>query len=148
MERFSPFPKVNSSRGAPMGRFGADIDPDTPFESLCVAGPAYEYDCGGAYWGLGSAPVWAVWMRGKGREGVSYVRATCFRLGGCKLGTMMRLGSSTGSGSSASHPIGSSGANTGAIVRPHPRQTLSSGLQLGTSVTWLTMPLSTRTIIG
>ena len=44
---------------------------------LCVAGPAGEYDSGGAYWGSGGSegPVWAVWERGRGREGVVYVRA-------------------------------------------------------------------------
>ena len=80
MQRFNPFPKVNGSRGAPMGRMSANLglDPenDRP-EALGVAGPAYEYDSGGAYWGLpaGDGPVWAVWRKGKGREGVEYVRA-------------------------------------------------------------------------
>lgn len=76
--RFNPFPKLNSSRGAPMGRCSDTIgDETTPIESLCVAGPAGEYDSGGAYWGYGgrSGPVWAVWVRGKGPDGVAYVRA-------------------------------------------------------------------------
>jgi hypothetical protein len=75
--RFNPFPRVNSTYGAPMGRHGAAIDPDTAPERLAVAGPAGEYDSGGAYWGNGGreGPVWAVWERGKGREGVAYVRA-------------------------------------------------------------------------
>ena len=75
-QRFNPFPRVNGAYGAPMGRrstvqaFESDAD-------LCVAGPAYEYDAGGAYWGDGGndGPVWAVWERGKGRDGVMYVRA-------------------------------------------------------------------------
>lgn len=45
--------------------------------NFCVSRPQSEYDSGGAYWGLGglAGPVWAVWERGKGHEGVAYVRA-------------------------------------------------------------------------
>ena len=75
--RFSPFPKINGHRGAPMGRFAGALDPDTPLKQLAIAGPAGEYDCGGAYWGNSrkEGPVWAVWRRGHGRDGVAYVRA-------------------------------------------------------------------------
>jgi hypothetical protein len=75
--RFNPFPKVSTRYGAPMGRVSAALDPDLSPDALCVAGPAGEYDSGGAYWGHGGAdgPVYAVWQRGKGREGVAYVRA-------------------------------------------------------------------------
>ena len=75
--RFKPFPPVSCRYGAPMGRISAKLDPDLTPEQLCVAGPAGEYDSGGAYWGYSSAfgPVWAVWERGKGRDGVAYVRA-------------------------------------------------------------------------
>lgn len=78
--RFRPFPPVSCRYGAPMGRMsanlGLDPDHDTP-ESLAVAGPAGEYDAGGAYWGTSDSqgPVWAVWRRGKPSEGVAYVRA-------------------------------------------------------------------------
>lgn len=76
-ERFTPWPRAGSRYGAPMGRHSAALDPDLPLSALAVAGPAGEYDPGGAYWGLGfrNDPVWAVWQRGKGREGVCYVRA-------------------------------------------------------------------------
>ena len=74
--RFKPFPDVSSRYGAPMGRVSTvlrDLEPD----QLAVAGPAGEYDAGGAYWGLGGkeGPVWAVWRKRHGHEGVSYVRA-------------------------------------------------------------------------
>jgi hypothetical protein len=76
MERFTPWPKVSSRYGAPMGRFGGQIDRDVPLDRLAVAGPAGEYDAGGAYWGTGGeGPVWAVWVKGRGRDGVVYVRA-------------------------------------------------------------------------
>jgi len=76
MSRFTPWPKLNCGFGAPMGRHGAQIDPDTPLDRLAVAGPAGEYDAGGAYWGTGGeGPVWAVWVKGRGRDGVAYVRA-------------------------------------------------------------------------
>lgn len=77
MPRFRPFPPVSGRYGAPMGRVSAsDLGTDKP-EELAVAGPAGEYDAGGAYWGLGGSegPVWAVWRRGHGRDGVAYVRA-------------------------------------------------------------------------
>jgi hypothetical protein len=78
--RFKPFPPVLSRYGAPMGRASANLALDSEFdtpESLAVAGPAGEYDAGGAYWGLGGSegPVYAVWRKGKGAEGVVYVRA-------------------------------------------------------------------------
>jgi hypothetical protein len=75
--RFRPFPKLNCQYGAPTGRRSVNLDPDTPLDRLCVAGPAGEYDAGGAYWGYGgsSGPVWAVWVRGRGHDGVCYVRA-------------------------------------------------------------------------
>lgn len=79
MSRFRPFPPVSCAYGAPMGRMSArlPIEDDTPPAALAVAGPAGEYDAGGAYWGLGGreGPVWAVWLRGMGKEGVVYVRA-------------------------------------------------------------------------
>ncbi len=78
MERFNPFPAVSGRYGAPMGRVSARLDGDTPIDALAVAGPAYEYDAGGAYWGLpawNEGPVWAVWVKGRGRDGVAYVRA-------------------------------------------------------------------------
>ena len=77
MTRFSPFPKLSCKFGAPMGRHGGKLDPDTPPDQLCVSKPQGEYDCGGAYWGSGGpeGPVYAVWRRGHGRDGVTYVRA-------------------------------------------------------------------------
>lgn len=74
--RFNPFPKMNCQYGAPMGRHSTRHD----FEGVtrfCVSRPQGEYDSGGAYWGIGfnHGPVWAVWERGKGSEGVAYVRA-------------------------------------------------------------------------
>jgi len=75
-ERFTPWPKMSGRYGAPMGRHGVQLDPDTPLDRLAVAGPAGEYDAGGAYWGTGGeGPVWAVWVKGRGRDGVAYVRA-------------------------------------------------------------------------
>lgn len=76
--RFRPFPPVSTRYGAPMGRASARLAPDLAPDRLAVAGPAGEYDSGGAYWGIAdrqSGPVWAVWERGRGREGVAYVRA-------------------------------------------------------------------------
>ncbi len=80
MTRFRPFPPVSCQYGAPMGRMsanlGLDPDVDTPAD-LAVAGPAGEYDAGGAYWGYSPSegPVWAVWRKGKAAEGVAYIRA-------------------------------------------------------------------------
>lgn len=76
MKRFNPFPEVSCKYGAPLGRrstaHGFDAD-----AKLCVSKPQGEYDSGGAYWGTSreEGPVYAVWERGKGREGVAYVRA-------------------------------------------------------------------------
>lgn len=77
MTGFRPFPKCNTQYGAPMGRYDGTIDPDLKPDQLAVAGPAGEYDAGGAYWGCGGpeGPVWAVWHKGHGRDGVVYVRA-------------------------------------------------------------------------
>lgn len=77
MNRFRPFPKTSGRYGAPMGRMSANLDPDLTPDEIAVAGPAYEYDAGGAYWGLGGreGPVWAVWHKGHGSDGVAYVRA-------------------------------------------------------------------------
>lgn len=88
MTRFTPFPLVNSRYGAPMGRRGGQLGPDATFENVCVSHPQGEYDSGGAYWGLGGkdGPVYAVWQRGKGREGVVYVRARSGRQ--AKLGAL------------------------------------------------------------
>lgn len=80
MTRFKPFPTVSCQYGAPMGRQSANLqfDPEhDTTDSLACAGPAYEYDAGGAYWGHGGSegPVWAVWRKGLSSEGVTYVRA-------------------------------------------------------------------------
>jgi hypothetical protein len=74
--RFRPFPPVSCRYGAPMGRASDTLRPE-PSDKLAVAGPAGEYDAGGAYWGYGGreGPVWAVWLAGKGADGVAYVRA-------------------------------------------------------------------------
>jgi hypothetical protein len=74
--RFTPWPKLSSRYGAPMGR----VSRNPGFEdlaALAASGPAGEYDAGGAYWGTSASegPVWAVWAKGKGAEGVVYVRA-------------------------------------------------------------------------
>lgn len=76
-QRFRPFPEVNCQHGAPLGRFSTMLDTELALEDLAVAGPAGEYDCGGAYWGTSDreGPVWAVWRKGHGRDGVAYVRA-------------------------------------------------------------------------
>lgn len=79
-ERFKPFPPVSGRYGAPLGRpsanLGLDPEYDTP-DTLAAAGPAGEYDAGGAYWGTSASegPVWAIWRKGKASEGVAYVRA-------------------------------------------------------------------------
>lgn len=80
MARFQPFPPLACGFGAPMGRKSARlwVDPENcTLSELCVAGPAGEYDAGGAYWGYSptEGPVWAVWVRGNGHDGVAYVRA-------------------------------------------------------------------------
>lgn len=76
-ERFRPFPERDGRYGAPMGRVSASLDPDLSPDDLAVAGPAGEYDAGGVYWGTSptEGPVWAVWHKGHGHEGVAYVRA-------------------------------------------------------------------------
>lgn len=79
-QRFKPFPSVSGRYGAPMGRASANLGLDPEFDSLdslAVAGPVGDYDAGGAYWGYSPSegPVWAVWRKGKGHEGVAYVRA-------------------------------------------------------------------------
>lgn len=75
--RFRPFPTRDCRYGAPMGRASAALDPDLEPHQLAVAGPAGEYDAGGAYWGYSPSegPVWAVWHKGHGADGVAYVRA-------------------------------------------------------------------------
>lgn len=78
MERFTPWPNVSGKYGASMGRTCDRIDLEgIPDSQIAVAGPAGEYDAGGAYWGydVTNGPVWAVWIKGKGRDGVAYVRA-------------------------------------------------------------------------
>ena len=76
-ERFRAFPAVSGRYGAPMGRASSPLDCTLSPAELCAAGPAHEYDSGGAYWGTGGTdgPVWAVWHRGHGHDGVAYVRA-------------------------------------------------------------------------
>lgn len=75
-ERFNPFPQLDTSRGAPLGRHSSIIDL-VDIDQLCTSHPQGEYDSGGAYWGYGGkeGPVYAVWVRGKGRNGVAYIRA-------------------------------------------------------------------------
>lgn len=79
-KRFTPWPKVSGMYGAPMGRISRNPG-FGDVTKLAASGPAGEYDAGGAYWGLGagSGPdaggVWAVWEKGRGLEGVVYVRA-------------------------------------------------------------------------
>jgi len=75
LDRWSPFPKVNSSRGAPMGRHGDGVDQwDGQGELVArhCGGDGY-YDCGGAYWGHNR--VYAVWRKGHGRRFCAYVEA-------------------------------------------------------------------------
>lgn len=76
MTRFNPFPPRGCRYGAPMGRSNTRKD-FVDAGDICAAGPAGEYDSGGAYWGHSPSegPVWAVWERGCGHEGVMYVRA-------------------------------------------------------------------------
>jgi hypothetical protein len=76
MKRFNPFPEVSCKYGAPLGRHSTAHEFDVDAK-LCVSKPQGEYDSGGAYWGTSreEGPVYAVWERGKGREGVAYVRA-------------------------------------------------------------------------
>lgn len=78
---FRPFPPVSGRYGAPMGRPSdlLAVEDRVTFDpsKLAVAGPAGEYDAGGAYWGYSPSegPVWAVWVKGKASEGIAYVRA-------------------------------------------------------------------------
>ena len=80
MTRFNPFPRVSSSRGAPLGRHDTSNDfacfDGVPFAGLCAqhcGGDGY-YDRGGAYWG--HSRVFAVWERGAGANGCAYVEAS------------------------------------------------------------------------
>jgi len=52
--RFRPFPPVSCAYGAPMGRRDTlQLNPEEHApDMLACAGPAGEYDAGGAYWGL------------------------------------------------------------------------------------------------
>lgn len=74
MARFDPFPLVDCSRGAPMGRHGDAPGNfvDAPRLYARHQGGSEGYDRGGAYWG-GPNNVWAVWTRGG--KAVTYVRA-------------------------------------------------------------------------
>lgn len=64
MARFNPFPKVNSTYGAPMGRHGHAFDSYDGHGKLYArhCGGDGFYDRGGAYWG--HSRVVAVWTRG------------------------------------------------------------------------------------
>ena len=96
--RFTPWPAVGGAYGAPMGgAYGAPMGgaygaptgrcgrqlglEGVTADDLAVSGPAGEYDAGGAYWGYSPSegPVYAVWIKGKGRDGVAYVRANSTR---------------------------------------------------------------------
>lgn len=75
-KQFNPFPDVNASRGAPMGRTG-----DNPANLQDVKrlharhqGGGGGYDKGGSYWGLPSN-VWGVWAKIDGEVCCVYVRA-------------------------------------------------------------------------
>lgn len=74
MARFNPFYSVSCRYGSPMGRRNEAIDQQA--RTLCAMhqGGGDGYDKGGAYWGTPSN-VFAVWVYGKGNEGVVYVRA-------------------------------------------------------------------------
>lgn len=74
MARFNPFPKLNCTYGAPMGRYGDDpelFDGEGKLYAQHCGGDGY-YDRGGAYWG--HSRVYAVWTRGGGF--CCYVEAT------------------------------------------------------------------------
>jgi hypothetical protein len=75
--RFRPFPPLSCKYGAPLGRASCPLPIAEKPEQVAVAGPAGEYDAGGAYWGSGgtAGPVWAVWRKGAGRDTLAYVRA-------------------------------------------------------------------------
>jgi len=52
MKRFTPWPNTVDARGSQMGRLGCRLDLEgVTVNELAVAGPAGEYDAGGAYWG-------------------------------------------------------------------------------------------------
>lgn len=76
MKQFNPFPKVNSSRGAPMGRYGDNPANLQGIKRLHARhqGGGDGYDRGGAYWGS-PCDVWAVWARMDGEIIVAYARA-------------------------------------------------------------------------
>ena len=70
------FPRVNCSRGAPMGR-GSDPVSDRPtgvrvYDRWLPMSGAGDYDKGGAYWGCGSRAF--VYMRVEFTADGSYVR--------------------------------------------------------------------------
>lgn len=76
MKQFNPFPAVNSSCGAPMGRRGdsmANLQGRKRLHARHQGGGA-GYDRGGAYWGM-PGNVWAVWARVDGEIIAAYVRA-------------------------------------------------------------------------
>ena len=76
MKQFNPFPEVNGSRGAPMGRNGGNPANLQGRKRLHARhqGGGDGYDRGGAYWGV-PCNVWAVWARIDGEVVKAYVRA-------------------------------------------------------------------------
>jgi hypothetical protein len=78
-KRFDPFDRLPGRYGAPMGRPShPGLAATWPRRGirLCARhqGGSDGYDRGGAYWGY-PRDVWAVWGRGRGEDGVVYVRA-------------------------------------------------------------------------
>lgn len=74
--RHNPFPRLDCSRGAPMGRHGDNPSNLQDLKTLYAMhqGGAEGYDKGGAYWGY-PCNVWAVWGRSGGEIFTTYVRA-------------------------------------------------------------------------
>ena len=63
----NPTPPVSSRRGAPMGRPGGHIDPDSPrYHLRRIRLNSGGYDSGGAYWGLGASLYWVADQEGEG----------------------------------------------------------------------------------
>jgi hypothetical protein len=74
--------RVNSSRGAPMGRSGNDTEPQYPVKFHLQHVPMVDscYDQGGAYWGMpdyraGVYPLYCAWGDGVAEVQEVYIRA-------------------------------------------------------------------------
>ena len=76
MKQFNPFPPINCTYGAPMGRRSQNAEALKHAKRLHARpqGGSDGYDKGGAYWGTPSN-IWGVWAWVEGEVAYTYVRA-------------------------------------------------------------------------